>query len=112
MGAALTLTAPQTETLSPPGTASQGGSGSQKLQEVLEKSLHRKKKKKLLDDLSTLGIGCCHLAGNYLPIRAGDGPAKKKKKGVAVKDQAQSSGRREKKKSIRKRARVRYSEKS
>lgn len=99
MGAALTLTAPQTEILSPPGTASQGGSGSQELQEVLEKSLHGEKKK-LLDDLSTLGIGCCHLAGNYLPIRAVDGPAKKKKKGVAVKDQAQSSGRREKKKIV------------
>lgn len=55
-----------------------------------------KKKKKHLDDLSTIGIGCCHLAGNYLPIRAVDGPAKKK--GVAVKDQAQSQGGRESKK--------------
>lgn len=35
--------------------------------------------KKHLDDLSTLGIGCCHLAGNYLSVRAVDGPAKKKK---------------------------------
>lgn len=97
MGAALTLTAPQTEILSPPGTASQGGSGSQKLQEVLEKSLHGKKKK-LLDDLSTLGIGCCHLAGNYLPIRAVDGPAKKKKRGwqSKIRPSHQDGGRRKK----------------
>ena len=41
--------------------------------------MHQKKKKKQhLDDLSTFRIGGCHLAGNYLPIRAVDGPAKKK----------------------------------
>ncbi|KAM7419472.1 hypothetical protein PAMA_016540 [Pampus argenteus] len=44
--------------------------------------------KKHLDDLSTPGIGCCQLDGNYLPIRAVDGPTMKN--GVAVKDQAQS----------------------
>lgn len=38
----------------------------------------RKSKKKHLDDLSTFRIGGCHLAGNYLPIRVVDGPAKKK----------------------------------
>jgi len=34
--------------------------------------------KKHLDDLSALGIACCHLAGNYLPIMAVDGPAKRR----------------------------------
>lgn len=29
------------------------------------------------DDLSTLGIGYCHLDSNYLPIRPLDGPAEK-----------------------------------
>lgn len=54
----------------------------------LQVILGKKRKQQPLDDLSTLGIGCCHLAGNYLPFRAVDGPAKKK--GVAVKDQFQS----------------------
>lgn len=31
-----------------------------------------------LDDLSTPGTGCCHLAGNYLPFRTVDWAAKKK----------------------------------
>lgn len=30
--------------------------------------------RKHLDDLSALGIACCHLTGNYLPLRAVDRP--------------------------------------
>ena len=33
---------------------------------------------KHLDDLSALGIDCCHLAGNYLPIIAVDGSVKRR----------------------------------
>lgn len=49
------------------------------LRELQQIQKNYTKKKKNLDDLSTLGIGCCHLAGNYLPVRAVDRPPKKKR---------------------------------
>lgn len=51
-----------------------------------------------LDDLSTPGTGCCHLAGNYLPFRTVDWAAKK---GVAVRDRPQSQGWRGRRKYMR-----------